>query len=299
MYSYDNKKGNKRSSGFSVIELLVSMFLSLIILSLSLGTVIANKNVLGKDTARTKLNQSLRGALDIIGLDLRVSGENLPTSFPAIEIVDGSGTSADQLFLKRNLLNEVLPLCTQINQGTTVTQITFGIPGTTPAGCVYSGQTHNYNAWRTYRLANNNQVDAYIYDRTAKVGEFFKYTSETDTGTNYRINRTAGTWAHTYPTASSAIYILEQWKFALNTDLIQLTKNNDTANPLTVAFGITNFQAEALMQDGTTKASFTVNDQWSQISQVSLSITGRERFRRQNIDRTVAAQFFPRNILSF
>lgn len=273
------------------------MLLGLLIVGLGLSTVLVNRDVLGKETARTRLTQNLRGALDILGTDIRIAGENLSAAFPAVEITNGASGAPDTLTIRRNLLDEVLPLCTAIASGTTVTSIFYAIPGTVP-GCTYSGHTNDYNAWNVYRTSNGNLVDAFIYNTVAKTGEFFKYTSETDGATSYSLNRTAGTWAGSYSVGASAVYVLEEWKYQMSSGILQVIQNRDASNPLNVSFGITDFQVSAIMQDGSTKTAFTSSDAWNTIAQIQIDITGQDRYAGRLLTKTVTGKFFPRNVLS-
>jgi hypothetical protein len=299
MHSLDSLKHNLRScKGFSIAEMLVASFIGLMFTGVLLGMTTVNRNVMGKDNARTGLNQNLRGALDLVGADIRVAGENLGSIFPAVELTNGASGAPDQLTLRRNLLDEVLPLCTAITGGSGTTSIYFAIPGTV-SGCVYSGHTHNYNSWRTYRLAQpSTSTLAYIYDSSAKLGEFFTYTNEVDTGTSYYLVRTAGTWSRSYPTASTTIYILEQWRFSMSSGILQLVINNDTTNTLDVSFGLTDFQARIKKQDDTFVNSFTTADNWTQIKAVEVTLSGSDTFGGNTLSKTMVGEFFPRNILS-
>lgn len=273
-------------------------FMSALLLTTVLSASMAYRNVLGKDIARTRLNQNLRGSLDIVGIDARVAGENLPSTFPAVELVNGTGSNPDTLTARRNLLNEVLPVCLTINAGTSTSQIYFAVTGNV-AGCVYSGQTANYNAWRNYRISQGGTTTGFIYNTTTKLGEFFTFASETDTGTQYFLTRSGGgAWANSYPLGGAAIYILEEWQYRMQSGTLQLVQNRDTTNPFNVAFDMTQFQVSISMQDGTTRTSFTTADNWTQITALVASLTGDERYNGQVISRTLSSSFFPRNILS-
>ncbi len=273
------------------------MLLGLLIVGLGLSTVLVNRNVLGKETARTRLTQNLRGTLDIIGTDIRIAGENLSAAFPAVLVTNGTSGASDTLTIRRNLLDEVLPLCTAIASGSTVTSAFFAIPGTV-SGCTYSGHTNDFNAWRNYRINNGTIIDAFIYNTVAKSGEFFKHTGETNSGTSYSLTRAAGTWGASYAVGATAIYALEEWTYRLNGGILQVIQNRDNANPLNVSFGITNFQVAAIMQDGSTKSSFVATDAWNTIAQLQIDITGEDRYAGRTIIKTVTGKFFPRNVLS-
>lgn len=286
------------AKGFTIAELLVASFMGLLLLAVVLSAVQMNRYVFGRDTIRTRLNENLRGAMDILTADGRIAGENLGSTFPAVKIVDGGGTNSDQLYLRRGQVDEILKVCTAITAGSTTSQIYFAITGNVQ-GCTYTGATQSFTSWRDFRTANGGQVKAYIYDLSAKVGEFFTYYSETDTGSTYYIQRTAGTWAHAYPATSSAVYLLEEWRYVKNSDLLQVIQNEDSANPYNISFGISGFNVEAVMQDGTTKTSFSESDSWTQISLVKITLKGQDSFAKETIERTLIGQFFPRNVLSY
>jgi len=232
--------------------------------------------------------------MDVIGADVRLGGENFAGTFPAIQLND-SGT-LDTLIIRRNLLSEVLPLCTALVGGTN-TNAYFAIPGTV-AGCTFSGQTSNYNAWRAYRLANGGTVDAFIWDSSAKLGEFFQYDAEVNGGTNYQIHR-VGTWSRNYPTASTAVYVMEEFRFqpgAGNT--LQLVTNQNFASPGTVAFNVIAFNINVTLNTGAVQTSFPATSDWTTIRLISASITARERLGGTDYTRTLAGNYFPRNVLS-
>jgi len=287
---------SSRSSnrGFTLLELMVTSFLGLLIMGLVAGSILTNRFVLAKDMVRTRLTQNLRGALDIIALDARIGGQSLGGSFPAIEVAEG--VTSDTLTIRRGLIDEILPLCQAITAGGGGGKAYFAVPGNVQ-GCSYTGQTHNYNAWKAYRTSQGGVVDAYIYDSAAKKGEFFKYTSEVNSGTAYYVQR-SGSWANSYPIASTAIYILEEWQFRLNGEMLQLIQNQDTTNSQNVSFNMDSLSVGVTMQDGTTKSSFTKNDAWTQIQGISVTLAGHDRFKKQNVNRSLSAEFFPRNILS-
>ncbi|MCO6431664.1 MAG: hypothetical protein J5J00_12450 [Deltaproteobacteria bacterium] len=283
--------------GFTIPELLITSFLGLLITGLLLSVMQSNRSVLGKDIARTTLNQNLRGALDIVAADIRVGGENLPESVPAIEIVNGSSGASDELVVRRNLFDEVLPVCAAITAGTS-SNVYFAVSGTVP-GCVYSGQMHSFNIWNVYRQQQPGQeLQAFIYDSSTRQGEFFTVTSEINTGVEFALVRGAGSWQNSYPVGSSAVYVLEEWRYRLQGENLQLVQNRDSANPFNVSFGMTDFQAEAEMQDGTVKSSFLSSDDWTEISALRITLSGTETHGGELMARTLTGEFFPRNVLS-
>ena len=284
--------------GFTLPELLVASFLGMLVGGLMLSSTLANKRAFNFDMKRVQLDQNLRSGMDIMGADLRVGGENLPTSFPAFEIVNGVSGAPDELVVRRNLLDEVLPVCTSIPTGSTALQVYFAVGGATTAACTYSGQTYNYNSWRTYRTNNSGSVRAYIYDVSAKNGEFFDYTNEGSTGTAYYILRSSGSWTFGYPATSSSVYILEEWRIKLLAGVLQIQVNGQTATPQNVVAGLSDFQVRAIMKDATIKTTMGRTDDWSQMEALEVTLSGTTTFAKKTLTRTLTARFFPRNILS-
>lgn len=297
MSSMNWKQSTQHSdSGFTLLELLVAATLGFLVLGLLLSSTIASKNLFQADVIRTRINQDLRGTLDIIGSQIRVAGENLSSSFPAIILENNAnGANSDRLTLRRNLLDEILKVCVEIPAGTNI-DIVFAT-GSEP-GCSYSDNTHNYQRWSAYRTEQNGSVEAFIFDGSSKNGEFFLYNSEFDASGEYGISRAGGAWEHTYSAQAGAVYILEQWTFELDEQTLQLIVNNDTANPLNVAFGITEFQVVAIAQDGSELDSLDTTDSWTDLRSLRITLTGQDTFRNEPISRTLSTEFFPRNILS-
>lgn len=292
------------NSGFTVLELLVASTIGMIIMALALGSMLANRQVYHYDLVRTRLNQNLRGALDLVAANAREAGESVPGTFAAVEIVDG-GAASDELILRRNLLDEVLKVCVDISAGSGTTQIVFANNSSTP-GCTYADNTHNFNTWQEHRTSKGGNVRAYIYDTVTKQGEFFNYVTETDSGSSYSITRSAGSWANDYTVGAASVYMLEEWHFkvedfALEDDLLQVIENEDTDNPMNVLSAVIDFFVTAQMMDGTVKSSFNpaAGDQWTEIKALEVTLRGEDKtIKGETIESTVSSRFFPRNILS-
>jgi hypothetical protein len=284
-------------NGFTTLELVVSSFLSLLILGLALGSVLVSRDSLGRDTVRTRLVQNLRGSLDIAGSDIRVAGENLNSSFPAVNLINGVN-APDSLIVRRNLIGQVFPLCVAIPVGSTSSSISVA-DGSNNPGCSRAAQTYSYTQWKTFRLTNGGSTDAFIYNSATKSGEFFKYISEVDSGTQYSlIKGGSAPWQAAYPVASTSIYLLEEWQYKVQNQRLLVIQNRDQTNPLTVSFGITDFQISLTLADGSTRSAFSDTDNWTLINAVSLSLSGQDSFRKKVIQRTLTAAYFPRNVLS-
>ena len=294
--TYGLVSGSPRSeAGFTILELMVSSSLGLILMAMILGSSISTRNYFKEDLIRARANENARGVIDIIAADVRLGGENLGSAFPAIEVAD-SGTN-DTMIIRRNMLSEVLPLCSPLAVGSN-TNASFAIPGSV-AGCTYSGQTTNYNAWRNYRTAKGNgqPIDAYIWNSSTRLGEFFGYIGEIDSGTSYSIIRT-GVWSRAYPATSTSIYILEEWRFRRNGTNLELITNQNFAAPSIVAFGINSFDIQITTQSNTVVSSLSPTDSWTNVKLIATNLGVTERFAGQNVSRTITGYFFPRNVLS-
>ncbi len=301
-----NLNSNRDNRGFTLVELLVANLLGLLMIGLAISVTLGNRDAFQYDLARTKLNQNLRSGIDLLGVNVREAGENLPPTVPAIELVDGSSGQPDQLVLRRNLIDEVLKLCDPISSGSTSSEVYFANSSGEP-GCSYSDQTQNFNAWQAQRTSQGGTSYAYIFDPATQVGEVFEFDSEVDGGTEYYIERTSGSWQNDYNVGLTAIYIIEEWRFqqvddpydsSSPKDLFQVIENSQTSTPFTVVYGITDFQVEIVDTLGNTYLDFSPTDEWTDIEYVHIVLSGEEKSNRGNINRELEARFFPRNILS-
>ncbi len=285
--------------GFTLIELLVTSFLGLLLLALTLSATTSNRRLYKYDLVRTRINQNLRSALDIMGMDIRQAGENLFSTFPAIEITDGGAGAPDQLVIRRNTVDEVFNFCQSISAGSGNTTVIVADNAQAQSGCDKTSNTTSYNKWSATRLADAAHVlRIFAYNRSTKLGEYFNYSAESSTGSQYLLTRSGGSWQNTYNVGSSSLYILEEWRYRVQNGVLQIIVNQDNANPLNVVDGINDFQVQALMQDGTTRTSFIPGDDWSKIKAIRISINGQDTALGEALVRTLSADFLPRNILS-
>lgn len=293
------------TSGLSVIELLVASALGSILLGMALGSTMANRYLLETDSARIRTNQNVRGALDLLSLDIRQAGERLPESVPAVEIVDGAtALDSDELVLRRNILDEILTVCEDLSAGDTPDKIylSSSSSGAAPA-CVYGSQAVNYVSWSSHRTAQGGSVQAYIYNLATKQGEFIEITGETDNGSAMYVERTADSLQFDYDAENSAIYLMVEWRYRISsaagmTDVLELVQNGDNANPVRVTFGISQFQVSAILQDDSILTAFGPGDKWGELKSIEVSISGKETYRNGTIETTFTSRFFPRNVLS-
>lgn len=139
------------SDGFSLVELLVSVTIGAVVTAGVMTLALSARQVFEQDQRRSTVNQNLRSGMGLLGINVRQAGERMPGDAPAVEVVNGTSGAADGLILRRNLLDYVLPLCKDINSGTSADSVFVGkkkITGSVPPGCSPS-RTQTRTAGRT------------------------------------------------------------------------------------------------------------------------------------------------------
>lgn len=295
--------------GFTLLELLLATVIGVAMIGVALSLVISNRRVYELDQARTQLNQNLRSAMDVVGIDLRQAGERLTIDFPALAILNGTGSNPDTLIIRRNRVDRVLAVCTAISRGT-ASSVVVALPAGTPnrpQGCPDPASVaSSLTTWENYRTAHQSQdgsVQAYIYDAGNQRGEFFAYTGVSNGDT---LRRSGGSWQENYPAGTSRVYILEERRYSLDpaTRLLGLSING--AAPQGVATNITNFQLEALVGSGANRRTYPDfgpttaqrDISWVELAGINVRLSGAITRRNVNLQRTLSAQFLPRNVFS-
>lgn len=280
------------------MELLVASSVGLLITAITLGLTQSSKFVLGKDIARTRLNQNLRGAFDIITSDIRIAGENLADTFPSITLVNGTGSTYDALTLRRGLLSEVLTLCSPLAAGpSAVNYLVVGNNSTTP-GCGYAANQFAASQFKGVRDTTQGTLRGFILNTGTRSGQFFDYQGNTDTGTELRLNINPVVWSAAYPVSTSAIYLIDEQRYVLEGDRIRRYLNGDLANPQTISFGITQLDFSIMNISGVQVDTFGATDDWTKIRYIEMTLGGKDRFAGKDISRSLKGRLFPRNILS-
>lgn len=300
------QSSTRKQLGFSVMELLVSMLLVSISLGAVVNTLMSQRRLFEADLVRTRVNQTVRGAFDVIGLAVRQAGENLPQSYPAVLLENGEEGAPDRLIIRRHVLDEVLSVCSSLSAGASHSTITVALPlaEDLEPNCIIENVQGNYDSWQQYRVANGGSVVAYVFDQATKAGQFITYSGETTTGTGMTMNlQSAATWAATYNANSSDIYLIEELEFSLDEDgyLVMTQRGLGTGGVAVenrLAHGLSDFQVRLNRGDGTVLESLTENDNWTDVSSIEIAFTTDDREGHTQLDREAAARFFPRNALS-
>jgi len=285
--------------GFFLLELLVASTIMLLVIGMFGATANFQKRTYLDGATRSRISQNLRGTLDIIGTDIRIGGENLTQNFPAFLLTSGAIT--DSLTVRRSILDEALPICVSLTAGSPATGITVSSSAVGTPGCTVSGNQVAFDRWKQYRLDKGGSVFAYLYNITTKQGEFFTYSADSATGALLTISRPgpASGWLYSYTAGTSVIYMLESWQYQVTGDELQVIQNDQVASPLTVMFGVKDFEISAIMQDGSTLTSMTTATDWTDLKYFEVELKGEETSVQRAIEKTVVSRFFPRNILSF
>ena len=286
-----------REKGFTLIELMVSTTIISILMAMLVGYVLSMQDYFFEDIVRTRINSNLRSAFDIIGMNVRQSGENLQRSFPAVLISADSDSTGQYLTLRRNLIPEILTVCTLLNGGSSTVEVSSTT--STEANCQYSNVTTLYNAFNTERVANGGSTRLFIYDSLTKSGEFVDYTGGS-AATNYTLN--ISTPALTYQPLTTYLYILEEYAFSLkeSTKTLNLYRDGRSTTPEAVAFLVSEFSISVYFNDGTSSSSLSATGsyRWKDIKKISMVLTGTEAWKSRTFSTSVNGDFFPRNVIS-
>lgn len=281
------------------MEILVVLSLSSIIGGIIISSVLANQEVYYEDVVRTRIKSNIRSALDIISINIRQAGENLPQNFPAITLSAETSTESDILTLRRNLFSEILTICTDLTTSDTsvfVSNISAGQPE-----CVAANVSSPHNVWDTYRTSEGGSIKAYIYDSLAKQGEFVDISSAGTSSGEFFFG--ISTTSRDYPALVSNIYLIEEFIFKRNIDedIIEVSINDDELSSEAVAFSITGFDIALDMNDGTTIESLNTTSSytWKDIRMILVNLEGEEARKEKTIGASLSGEYFPRNVLSY
>ena len=294
-----------RARGYSLIEVLTALAVASVALGAALTLTLSSREGYTNDQNRTQINQNLRGSLDLMGIEVRQAGERLPSDFPALEIGDGTSGAPDTLTLRRNLVDIVLPVCGDLSQGSTDSEVQVADSGGSPAqGCQPlpdtdgNGWPDNIDAWRSYLASRGGSTWAYVYNPVAHAGEWFEYDGDGSDADH--LSRGDGeAWLRDYGVNQQCrIYLLEQRVYRLQGDLLQFLFNADDQNPINLGAGILDFQAIARFADGSVSTQLDASTSWAGLSAIEITLTGESRFDGRTLTRDLTARFFPRNVLS-
>lgn len=323
------------NAGFSLVELLISMTIAIIIVSVAISLIFAMRRVQRFDQARTTINQNLRAASDIIGTDLRQAGQGLPgggNPFPSIIFyTDDDGN--DTLIVRRSLSPNALNVCKHPINGEialiTTSNSVKNDNGRMRSECdgsdqgTINGIEEGLASWEALRQEAGGTLRAFIYDVEKDFGEFFNYNGYTQ-NTSHSNNKNAheqydvkaeGDFSNQhyknigFDTVLPKLFVLEERRYRINAEegSLEFILNGMEDTPQTLAFHISDFDVSATLDDGTVLTSLlangeatdedgnTIQTRWNKIRNVHISLTGVEPRDGPNA-RTFTADFLPRNV---
>jgi Tfp pilus assembly protein PilW len=269
---------HRSSKGFTFTEVLVSALMGSIILGASMQLMVSLRQTFVEDRASTTLTQNLRPSLDLLGADIKRTGERVEASdFPAVVVINKA--TGDELIVRRKQIingNADLPVC----QNTAARTIIVATPGVTPMapGCNPRDREGNDQAasklqqWQTAlndATAAGKTLKGYIYGLTngnTIQGEFFTL-SGVDLAT-YTAS-SAGSLQNNYPgpqvdalatqaggqtqltEATSNAYLIEERRYSLVNNpnrpgdkILRMVINEDSAQTYDLANRIEDFQVK-------------------------------------------------------
>ena len=296
------------TDGVTLVELLLALTIGVFMLTVILTLTLANQRLYNVDEARTAVNQNLRSAMAIVGNDVRTAGERLSPrngiGLAAVEVRGGT-----ELVLRRNLLDETLPMCdAEILPGTS--QDTVTVARTVSGGGVDlalypqcqlvdddgDGWSDALEVWKDLREAGNGKLSTFMF--TATEGECFLYDAESQAPAH--IEREDGIWTNGYDISENpTIVAFEEVIFNLNGQTLELTRGCGLAGAQRVVNSVNDFQVRAVLNDGTVLTDFVgIGAAWTTLSAIEISITGFVQQRGRQVQRTLKSRLFPRNVLA-
>jgi hypothetical protein len=281
LLSSRSRAKSQRSStqGLTLTELIVSTVVATMVISVSLGGAIFNRELYAQDEVRTRVNQSLRSSMDLLGADVQQMGEQIrrdDPNFPVVELTRNPTNPTDDnwnstLIMRRNLLppltvcqnlgdpgndtaNPVVPPTAQNN----ITQIRVFERDLNPNDDVRPfgacpellNELDTTSApaadtilerWNTARINNGGTLRAFLYDGSGG-GQFVTVTGSTSPDNDSRfITIQAANGIQFYANGSARLYLLEQRQYQVDANNnLQLTI--DAGTPQTIVSGIQRFQ---------------------------------------------------------
>lgn len=310
---------NNHKHGFTLIELLVTLVVGMLVISAAVSVTIASNRMFRVDRARTRMNQDLRAASDIVGADVRTAGSYLPNNGLQPVVV----RNGNELEIRRSLLSTQLPVCANIRSGSNADVAFVSNTGnsnkSSNTACDSDsrdadgdGQPDDLAEWIAYRtdteINPSQAASVYIWPASdGSSGEFFVYDDEDNS--NQHIHKSSGKWQNDYDADSEPhplLYVLEMRRYQLTDDgILQLILNDDEENPLNLVNNITDFQVRAILTDGTVVPDFgdglnNTTDRFSDIASIEINVQAEEQVRPdQLVSRALNNRFFPRNALNF
>ncbi|MCI5065036.1 hypothetical protein MRY87_04860, partial [bacterium] len=162
--------------------------------------------------------------------------------------------------------------------------------------------TSTYDAFEAIRTADGGTTRIFLFDLTTRQGEFVDYTEESLFANVYSLTTSAV--SADYTALNTAIYLLEEFLFEVDTanNLLTIEFEGETAVQHTVAFDVTDFQVNLVMDDDVQVSQLLADDatyDWKNLRLVQVSLSGARERKGVTYSTSLSANYFPRNVLSY
>jgi prepilin-type N-terminal cleavage/methylation domain-containing protein len=267
-------------AGFSLIELLVSLFISSVMLTLMTGFFRATVNVRHDMGLQTEAQQGLRALFEMVTQELRQAGACLPQQgqFIILDGVDSGGV--DSLTLRIGRTDETLR-CIAVSTITTVNSST--LPLTAGDGDLFAG------------------ADLVYVTPDGATGDFYRVTAHNST--SITLDRSGNFPAH------SGIYAIDERVYQVETidGRSVLTVSIDGSDSYPIVDGVKKFNVQYYLESNSDPNALDPakdlpedDTEWRRVRK--LTITGDVEARNHNQDGTTAHEegdidVKPRNLL--
>jgi type II secretory pathway pseudopilin PulG len=363
----NSSKVHNSNKGFTLIELIFGLLIMVLVGGLAMNALIEASNTFSKDKKHIDSSQNLSAILEMIGNDVRQSGEQISSNnFPALEVsqntVTGTIVEADgsSTITIRRALTESLTLCADVAANATPTELIVADDAqkatapncnplplqtdtSTPALTIPLRKARNYRCklddlngvytststdfcLATKPTVDLEQVRAAIFDNNGNFRVFnYKNDNVVTAGLKFKILINSLATQTTASAIGSPIYLIEERTYRLDNDgTLKLSIDGGAFE--TLIKGIASFKVAAkLYSDTTTKAlntapangctgdttytcTFTrgVGYNWKNVAGIKVDLRSRYDASGRSATPTaadlqkltVAAEFFPRNVLS-
>lgn len=305
------------ADGFSLIELMIAMALTLSVAAAAISLTTATRQIFEADKARNHVTRSMRISKDFLTVDVRQAGERLDGLFPAVEVIQGDALPGgklgdpDRLVLRRNTHPTVLRVCREL--GGTDRNVYYEERETTPApaGCAPlpdgdgDGRPDAVDDWRAERLATDIRADngrrkmlyGFVYDPVQRRGEFFRIFNESKRG--WIRTHPGQSWQYVYPLINQPrMYLLEERRYDLIGDTLVLTINGDETRQEHLTDKVADFQLQAQMHSGSPRPSFGPGDAWHDLRAIEVSLRTSTTVGGEVFERSTTITATPRNVMS-
>ncbi len=297
-----------RELGFTLIETLVALGLGSIIMAMFLGYIMTQKKLYNIDSLRAQADTELSGGMDLLGIRIRQAGQGMSKDFPAVQLVNGSGSNPDRLIVRIQNSEAYFRTCKVHSSSSNNNYVSIyrATNSNNPSYCRQGTIISDYMpVWETRRVANGGTLKVFFYDDSDGDYTFFNYSSFTTVGSGNnaerRMRRSSGTWSANFANGLSYALLADQWEFYMENGYLKVKQNDNT--PENVIYGLTNFQVTLDVADATTGVvsnvnAFSYSGNWKLIRLVKVQVTATLNDQGESYQQVFNYSYYPRNILS-